>query len=109
MNSHDNPNKSSTLLLVGMLAVIALGVVGALVYNQQLHVYENRAKERGTIQQQQVKMENGAGEANMQNDDKDALPQDPNDSTVVTNGMMPTTEMPNDFKLNSSGNVRTDL
>lgn len=111
MNTQENPNKSSTLLLVGMLAVIALGVVGALIYNQQLHVYENRASERGTIQQQQVRMDNpGKGNEQMRElNNDDALPPDPNDPTADKSTMMPSTDKPSDFEKNLSGTVRTDL
>ena len=114
MNTQDNPNKSSTLLLVGMLAVIALGVVGALIYNQQLHVYENRAIERGrtgTLRQQEVRMDNpGKGNEEMRsNGDEEVLPQDPNDPTSGTSLVMPSTEKPSDYKTNYTGTVRTDL
>lgn len=111
MNTQDSPNKGGTLLLVGMLAVIALGVVGALIYNQQLHVYENRANERGTIQQQQVRMDNpGKGNEEMremQNDD--SLPPDPNDPTAEKSTLMPSTEKATDFKVDTTKAVRTDL
>lgn len=111
MNTPDNQNKGSTLLLVGMLAVIALGVAGALLYNQQLHVYENRAKERVTTQQQQLRMNNqGKGsEGTRELNTDDVLPPDPDDPTAMKLSTMPSTEKPGDFKTNDTGVVRTDL
>ena len=119
MNTQENPNKSGTLLLVGMLAVIALGVVGALIYNQQLNVYQNRAAERNQNATMPKTGDNNGQSFNNGKDamvvDDSALPPDPNDPTSVSNEaegttfQMPTSERPDMFNKGYSNKVRMDL
>jgi predicted NBD/HSP70 family sugar kinase len=118
MTKQEGTQNSNILLLVGMLIVVGIGVIGALVYNQQLHIYQNRAAGRnGYTEVEKVSKNNGQSFHNNKDEeviDDTALPPDPNDPTSVstnvqTSGQMPISESPDNFNKGNPNVVRNDM